>query len=71
MTWLELHDFLNKRINSLAHIGTIKWDEPVLAHDAETGEEHELDIWELSDPIEHDHDTRLTLVYNDQFVKEE
>ena len=64
MTWLELYNFLHKRANTLSELGTVKWNEPILVHNAETGQEHEVDVWELSDPIEHDHDTRLTLVYN-------
>lgn len=64
MTWLELYNFLHKRANTLSELGTVKWDAEVVAHNAATGEEDSVDIWELSDPIEHDHNTRLTLVYN-------
>jgi hypothetical protein len=48
----------------MSKLGTVKWNDEIIIHNAETGEEHTVDIWELSDPIEHDHNTRLTLVYN-------
>jgi hypothetical protein len=64
MTWLELYNFLHKRANTLSELGTVKWNEEIVVHNAATGEEDVVDIWELSDPIEHDHNTRLTLVYN-------
>ena len=64
MTWLELYNFLHKRANTLSELGTVKWNEEIVVHNAATWEEDVVDIWELSDPIEHDHNTRLTLVYN-------
>tara|TARA_B100000902_G_C26601498_1_gene570726 strand:- start:115 stop:342 length:228 start_codon:yes stop_codon:yes gene_type:complete len=64
MTWLELYNFLHKRANTLSELGTVKWNEEIVVHNAATGEEDVVDIWELSDPIEHNNNTRLTLVYN-------
>jgi len=64
MTWLELYNFLHERANKISKLGTVRWDDEIVVHDATTGEESVVDIWELSDPIDHDHDTRLTLVYN-------
>lgn len=64
MTWLQLYNLLYDRANTMSKLGTVKWNEEIFIHNAETGEEHTVDIWELSDPIEHDHNTRLTLVYN-------
>ena len=64
MTWLQLYNLLYDRANTMSKLGTVKWNEEIVVHDASTGEENPVDIWELSDPIEHDHNTRLTLVYN-------
>jgi len=64
MTWLELYNLLHERANKISQLGTVRWNEDIVVHDAATGEESVVDIWELSDPTNQDHNTRLTLVYN-------
>jgi len=64
MTWLDLYNFLYKKANTLSELGSVEWNKPILVHDAETGKEHEVDIWELSNLIKQGQETRLTLVYN-------
>ncbi len=64
MTWLELYNFLHERANKISKLGTVKWDDEILIHNAATGEEEVVDIWELSVAAPSDRNTRLTLVYN-------
>lgn len=62
MTWLQLYNLLYDRANTMSKLGTVKWNDEIIIHNAETGEEHTVDIWELSEGS--NDDPRLTLVYN-------
>jgi len=64
MTWLELYNLLYDRANTMSKLGTVRWNDEIIVHDASTGEENSVDIWELSESIEGDNESRLTLVYN-------
>jgi hypothetical protein len=46
----------------MSKLGTVKWNDDIIVHNAETGEESTVDIWELSEGS--NNDSRLTLVYN-------
>ena len=62
MTWLQLYNLLHDRANTMSKLGTVKWNDDIIVHNAETGEESTVDIWELSGGS--NNDSRLTLVYN-------
>lgn len=62
MTWLQLYNLLYDRANTMSKLGTVKWNDDIIVHNAETGEESTVDIWELSEGS--NNDSRLTLVYN-------
>ena len=48
MTWLELYEFLHKKANNSNEIGTVDWNQRVMVHDSETGEENGCDVWEVT-----------------------
>ncbi len=48
MTWLDLYNFLHSQANDLKNIGKINWQEPVMVHDANTGDETHCDTWVVS-----------------------
>ena len=64
MTWLDLYNYLHQKANDIKNLDSELWSQQVVAHNAETGDEHPLDTWLISK----DSDTqpnRLVLVYND------
>lgn len=61
MTWLELYNFLHERANNIKSVGTFNWNEPVLVHDANTGDEFSCDTYYVSDDRS---DDRLVLITN-------
>lgn len=50
MTWLDLYNFLYSQANEVKNIGKINWQDPVMVHDASTGDEINCDTWIISDP---------------------
>lgn len=61
MTWLDLYNFLYECANDSKNFGKINWQEPVMIHDANTGDEHDCDTWIISDKRGND---RLVLATN-------
>lgn len=49
MTWLELYSFLNDQANSCNNFGKFDWNQNVIIHDAETGDEYGCDTYIISD----------------------
>ena len=45
MTWLDLYNFLYKQAHDLDNVGKFEWNEPVVVHDASTGEEKFCDTY--------------------------
>jgi hypothetical protein len=48
MTWLDLYNFLYSQANDVKNFGKINWQEPVMIHDANTGDEIHCDTWIVS-----------------------
>ena len=48
MTWLELYNFLHQQANDPQNFGNFDWNEPVIVHDAETGDEYSCDTYYIS-----------------------
>jgi hypothetical protein len=48
MTWLELYNFLHQQANDSKNFGHFEWNEPVIIHDAETGDEYGCDTYYVS-----------------------
>ena len=65
MTWLELYEFLHKKANNSNEIGTVDWNQRVMVHDSETGEENGCDVWEVTN--EDSGQKRLVAAVNDQY----
>ncbi len=61
ITWLELYNFLHEYANNSKHFGKLNWQEPVMIHDANTGDETNCDTWIISDKTGKD---RLVLATN-------
>jgi hypothetical protein len=60
MTWLDLYSFLYHQANDTKNFGKMKWQEPVMIHDANTGDEINCDTWVVSS----DGQDKLVLVTN-------
>jgi len=43
MTWLELYNVLHRRANDIKNLDSDLWQQEVLCHNAETGEEMEVE----------------------------
>lgn len=63
MTWLDLYNTLHQKANDIKNLDSELWNRPVMIHNAETGDEHIVDTWLISDNTEEP--KRLVLVYND------
>lgn len=61
MTWLDLYNFLYEKANDNKNFGKINWQDPVMVHDANTGDEINCDTWIVSDARGND---RLVLATN-------
>lgn len=48
LTWLDLYNYLHAQANGLDNLGKFNWNEPVIVHDAATGDEYTCDTWEIS-----------------------
>ena len=48
MTWLDLYNFLLRQANDSKNFGKMNWQETVMVHDANTGEEINCDTWIIS-----------------------
>ena len=44
MTWLELYNFLHSKANNVSNLDSKIWNENIIVHNRETGEEHECYI---------------------------
>ena len=62
MTWLDLYNFLYEKANGNKHFGKMNWQEPVMVHDASTGDELNCDTWVVS--TNKDGKERLVLATN-------
>jgi hypothetical protein len=49
MTWLDLYTFLYNQANDSKNFGKMNWQEPVMVHDANTGDELNCYTWVVSD----------------------
>lgn len=49
LTWLDLYNFLHRKANDINNLGKFHWNEPVIVHDAATGDEYNCDTWEIND----------------------
>jgi hypothetical protein len=47
LTWLDLYNYLHAQANGLDNFGKFDWNEPVIIHDASTGDEYTCDTWEI------------------------
>lgn len=61
MTWLDLYNFLYHQANDTKSFGKMNWQEPVMVHDANTGNEIGCDTWIVSNSNGKD---RLVLATN-------
>ena len=61
MTWLDLYNFLYSQANDIKNVGKINWQDPVMVHDASTGDELHCDTWIVSNE---DGQERLVLATN-------
>ena len=64
LTWLDLYNYLHQRANDIKNLDSELWNQQVVAHNAETGDEHPLDTWLISQDAK-TQPNRLVLVYND------
>lgn len=51
MTWLDLYNYLNAQANELDNIGRFNWNNQVIVHDAETGDEYDCDTYIFDDKV--------------------
>lgn len=49
MTWLDLYNYLYHQANDYKNIGKFQWNDPVIIHDANTGDENNCDTYFISD----------------------
>ena len=49
LTLLDLYNFLHRTANDINNLGKFNWNEPVVIHNAETGDEYTCDTWEITD----------------------
>lgn len=61
MTWLDLYNFLHRQANNIKNIGNLNWNEPVMIHDADTGDELSCDTYYVTDD---QGQNRLVLITN-------
>lgn len=61
MTWLDLYNILNEKANDIANLNSQIWNQPIIAHNAETGDEHICYTLNITD----NNNARFVLVYND------
>lgn len=61
MTWLDLYNFLYEKANDNRNFGKINWQDSVMIHDANTGDEVTCDTWIISN---NDGQDRLVLATN-------
>jgi len=61
LTWLDLFQFLNKQANEIENIGRFNWQDQVVIHDSNTGDEFTCDTYIISDNRGSD---RLVLAIN-------
>jgi hypothetical protein len=61
MTWLDLYNFLYERANDIKNPGSFPWQNPVVIHDSNTGDEFTCDTYTISDSRGSD---RLVLAIN-------
>lgn len=48
LTWLDLYNFLHNQANDTKNFGSFDWNQPVIIHDAETGDEYSCDTYYIS-----------------------
>lgn len=68
MTWLDLYKFLNDQANNPKNFGSLNWTDPVMIHDAETGDEFNCDTYQITDSRGTD---RLVLTINTEKIFDE
>jgi hypothetical protein len=68
LTWLDLYNFLYERANNVNAVGTFNWNEPVLVHDANTGDEFPCDTYYISD---NRGENRIVLITNIEKIFQE
>lgn len=68
MTWLDLYNFLHQKANDINHLDQNTWQQKVIIHNAETGDEYPTDTWIISDNRGND---RLVLVINSEEIYNE
>jgi hypothetical protein len=49
MTWLQLYNYLYDQAHKLENIGKFNWQEEIVLHDCQTGEERGVDIFCVGD----------------------
>jgi len=65
ITWLDLYNFLHDQANSINNIGKFSWNDPIIIHDAETGEEYGCDTYFISSKT---HDEKPVIVINSEHI---
>lgn len=65
MTWLDLYIFLNQQANNLDYVGKFDWSQPVIVHDASTGDEFDADTFYISTDDENE---KFVLVTNTETI---
>ena len=55
MTWLDLYNFLHKQAHDFKNLGKFEWNEPVIIHDASSGEENYCDTYFISNDSNSEH----------------
>jgi hypothetical protein len=61
MTWLDLYNYLYERANDIKNPGSFSWQDQVVIHDSNTGDEFTCDTYTISDNKGSD---RLVLAIN-------
>jgi hypothetical protein len=56
MKWLDLYNLLHQKANDVKNLDSELWNQYVIAHNAETGDEYVLENFEIHD--------RLVLAFN-------
>lgn len=49
MNWLDLYNYLYDQAHDMEKMGEFNWQEEIVLHDANTGEEKGVDIFRLGD----------------------
>ncbi len=68
MTWLDLYNFLHQKANDINNPDQNMWQQKVVVHNAETGDEYPTDTWIVTDNRNFD---RLVLVINAEEIYNE